>query len=115
MNNEPRYVSENDTTEANILAAECGQLVYWRTAPDGVKWFRRQAINTESPAPLIQGVESDDDTEVDDDGVELVDDDAGFDPQPGLDDFERAQLQQWADELRQRGRDTEGDEDAHAE
>ena len=99
MNNEPKYVSENDTTEANILAAECGELVYWRTAADGVKWFRSRPIHTEASLPEIHGVESGDDIDADDDGVELVDDEVD-DPPPTLDDFERSQLREWADEMR---------------
>jgi len=93
MCDERQYVCGSDVTEADIQAAACGELVAWRISSDGVQWYKRVS-GQPAEYPDIQAVP---------DGFPEVsaDDDAGFDEPAGLDDFERASLQDWADQLRQ--------------
>ncbi len=84
------YFSDNDNTPEAIAAYDAGQLIPWRIAADGVQWYRRiQATPTGHPE--IRAVPADD--------VQAAD------GPMELDDFDRAQLQQWADELRRGGGD----------
>jgi hypothetical protein len=82
---EKQFISGDDVTESDLDAAERGELVVWRRGPDGVQWFKRTAMAAaERPEyPEIHGVAE----------------------EAGLDDFERALLQQWADDLRQAAAD----------
>lgn len=95
MTNENEYVSGNDDSDDNVAALRRGDLIAWRTSADGTVWYRRR-IQTEAVAPEIMAVEGDDD--------------AGYDPPATLDDFERSQLREWADDLRRRA--SEGFDDA---
>ena len=89
MCDERQYVCGSDATDADIEAYDRGELVPWRIAADGTMWYRRAAAGAEYPE--IRAVPADD--------VQAAD------GPMELDDFERAQLQQWADDLRRGGGD----------
>lgn len=73
-----QYISADDVTEADVEAAERGELVRWRRGPDGTQWFRRLVRGTPDhdvlrAIPPTADAASEFD-EGDDD--ELIDDDA---------------------------------------
>jgi hypothetical protein len=88
---EKQFICGDDLTDNDLADYDNGILVPWRIAADGTQWYR----HTEAAAaverhehPMIHGVAE----------------------EAGLDDFERALLQQWADELRQAAGDDDGDD-----
>jgi len=92
------FFSELDYSPAPIQAAmDEGVVEKWRVDASGTQWFKftgRPMIHAVPPAA---------------DAASDCDD--GLDEPAGLDDFERSQLQQWADGLRHAGDDSEGDDD----
>lgn len=93
---EREFINGADATETDVADYEAGRLVEWRRGLDGIMWYRRVPGAAETPN-MIYGVAGDIDGADDDDLDE-----------PALDDFERMQLQEWADRLR---RGSEGDAD----
>ncbi|NLX55581.1 MAG: hypothetical protein GXY58_10740 [Planctomycetaceae bacterium] len=83
------FISGSDADDDDLRAYDEGLLTEWRRAPDGTQWYRRAAAG--AAFPEIRAVPADD--------VQAAD------GPMELDDFERAQLQQWADDLRRGGGD----------
>jgi len=54
MCDQQEFISDNDTTEADIQAADRGELVPWRISADGVQWYRR--IQSDGERPTIMAV-----------------------------------------------------------
>jgi hypothetical protein len=94
------FVCELDVFSDDLIAAvEAGRLVRWRVDASGTQWFRRAG------RPMIMGVPTNTVADFEDAG------DGYSAEEARLDDFERALLQQWADELRQAAGDDDGDDD----
>jgi hypothetical protein len=102
------FICGSDVTESDLDAAERGELIAWRRGPDGVQWFKRTAMA--AAHPLIKAVPDDSD---DDDVLDAGD---GYsDVEPQLDDFERAVLRDWAEQLRQAAGDDDDEDDGRCE
>jgi len=98
------FISAEDVTDLDVEAFDRGELVAWRRGSDGVQWYRR-LDSSQHEFPTIKAVPPQAAASASDSDV--------FDEPIGLDDFERAQLQQWADGLRHAGDDPEGADDAN--
>jgi hypothetical protein len=101
------FVCELDVFPDDLIAAvEAGRLVRWRADASGTQWFRRAGPS------MIHAVPADRLTADDGGDDDVLADDSYSDEEPQLDDFERALLQRWADELR-RGAADQDDGDAN--
>ncbi|NLX55585.1 MAG: hypothetical protein GXY58_10760 [Planctomycetaceae bacterium] len=89
------YVCGSDLTPADVADFDDGRLIPWRRDASG-QWYRR-VIQAPAGFPTIQAVPPQAAASASDSDV--------FDEPAGLDDFERSQLRQWADELRRGGGD----------
>jgi len=85
------YVCGSDLTPADVADFDDGRLIPWRRDASG-QWYRR-VIQAPAEFPTIQAVPPAADA--------ASDCDDGLDEPTGLDEFERASLQDWADQLRQ--------------
>ena len=97
------FISGSDATDADVEAFDRGELVAWRRGSDGVQWYRR-LDSSQHEFPTIKAVPPQAAASASDSDV--------FDEPAGLDEFERASLQDWADQLRRGAADAVDDDDS---